>query len=267
MIIIVLLIVAIFSFLIFFLYEPSEDSESKERSNGLSLYTPDNLGFDLAHLSKINYLLDFYNPKSSHLRNWYQAIKSRKRVEQLDFMTQELMFTLKQGAEIETAAIQSQQRQLEFKRWIADNYFQLETLRLHKNLLEQAVAAGMGVGGFEQVNVQKAINTDAVRTEQQMSEVRIEEHRRKSEIDLENRWKEIMQDLNAADMEAIATRLVIKKMRKELEEARRERYSVEVGSDPKQLKSEILGDYDNYITNLTKQINATETRLLQEANR
>lgn len=93
----------------------------------------------------------------------------------------------------------------------------------------------------------------------------INEHEHRTEIDLENRWKEILQDSNAADLAQIGDHLVIKKLRQELQNARRERYAIKTGGDPEELKQELLSDYDKFIERLEAKIDERETgHLLSE---
>jgi hypothetical protein len=91
-------------------------------------------------------------------------------------------------------------------------------------------------------------------------------HRIRQEIDLETRWKEILQDSNAADLALIGDHLVIKKLRQELRDARKERYAIKTGDDPEELKKELLADYDKFIERLEAKIDERETGHLLSEN-
>jgi hypothetical protein len=84
---------------------------------------------------------------------------------------------------------------------------------------------------------------------------------------LSTRYKEILQDSAAADLAMIGDHLVIKKLREELTKARRERYAIKTGNDPKPLKRELLADYHKFISRLETKIDERETGHLLSENR
>jgi hypothetical protein len=162
---------------------------------------------------------------------------------------------VEQASIISEGIIAGKRSEEELQMFLNRNQSELHDLHIRQQLAEAALAQGTSIDEYI-----------AAQAERMRSDVRVSEHERKTHIDLENRWKEILQDLNAADLESIATRQVAKKIRDELVEARRERHSIEQGLDPPAVKEAILKDYDNYITNVTRQYHAIETRLLQEAD-
>jgi hypothetical protein len=110
-----------------------------------------------------------------------------------------------------------------------------------------------------EIGKQQGLRPDAVSS--------INEHKYRTEIDLDNRWKEILQDSNAADLALIGDHLVIKKLREELTKARKERFAIKTGDDPEELKQELLADYDKFISRLEAKIDARETGHLLPENR
>jgi hypothetical protein len=93
-----------------------------------------------------------------------------------------------------------------------------------------------------------------------LSNIKVDEHQKLSGIDVENRWKEIVQDLDAADLLILAAQQVIKKLGNELKQARIERYEIETGKLPKPLKKQLLDDKDKDIAHLEEQISGWKER-------
>lgn len=114
---------------------------------------------------------------------------------------------------------------------------------------------------------QKKLSEIELETARQLSGIKIGEHEELKKIDLDARWKEILQDSNAADLALIGDHLVTKKLRQELREARTERHQIRTGEYPEELRQELLGDYDKFVTRLEAAIDARETGHLLSANK
>ena len=72
----------------------------------------------------------------------------------------------------------------------------------------------------------------------------LNEHELRTKIDSQNRWVEIVQDLDAADLLEISEQQLLKKLRGNLNELYRERYQIEEGDDPPVVREKILARYD-----------------------
>ncbi len=94
----------------------------------------------------------------------------------------------------------------------------------------------------------------------------VNEHKYRTEIDIDKRWKEIVQDLDAADLLEISEQQLIKKLTGYLAEQLRERHTIEIGKDAPQVKEALLARYDKNIAYLEAQIDARQTGLLLSEN-
>jgi hypothetical protein len=94
----------------------------------------------------------------------------------------------------------------------------------------------------------------------------INKHKYLKDVDLEVRWKEITQDLNAGDLLDIADQQLVKNLTGRLEEWYRHRYSLSVGNDPEEVKSALLARYDKNIRYLEAKLDAQQAGLVLPSN-
>lgn len=122
-------------------------------------------------------------------------------------------------------------------------------------LIEQAMTTGLSLELDQHARQAKLL-----------SDVAVDEHARRTAIDLESRWHQIEQDLKAGDLYQLTERQVARRIIDELAQTRRERHQIAQGSDPDDVKAQILSDYDKHIANLEKHLDARHTRLLSAEN-
>jgi hypothetical protein len=94
----------------------------------------------------------------------------------------------------------------------------------------------------------------------------VNEHKYRTEIDLDKWWKGITQDLDAGDLLDLSDQQLIKKQTERLEEMYRRRYEIANGDDPPEVKEALLGRYDKNIRHLEVKIDARQTGLLLSEN-
>jgi hypothetical protein len=94
----------------------------------------------------------------------------------------------------------------------------------------------------------------------------VNEHKYRTDIDLEKRWKEITQDLDAGDLLDLSDQQLIKKQTERLEEMYRRRYEIATGNDPQEVKESLLARYDKNIRHLEVKIDARQAGLLLSEN-
>lgn len=94
----------------------------------------------------------------------------------------------------------------------------------------------------------------------------VNEHKYRTDIEIERRWREITQDLDAGDLLDLADQQLIKKQTERLEEMYRRRYEIANGDDPPEVKQALLARYDKNIRHLEAKIDARQTGLLPPAN-
>lgn len=209
---------------------------------------------DIQTPPKIESLVSHYHPQKGTFTAWWSAIKSKKRTELAQQLNQEQLAVIEHGMMYERAALEGKKNASEIEAFVKTNQHILFELQAKEYLIRQAAVLGRT----------HELHQELIR-EEELSRIKTDEHARLKEIDLEARWREILQDSNAADLAQIGDHLVVKKLRAELMEARRERYAVKSGDDPEELKQELLADYDKFISRLEAKIDERETgHLLSE---
>lgn len=192
----------------------------------------------------IDRLLDYYNPERGRFSAWWQRGKAESRTKLLEVINQEQLAVIEQGAILEKAIQDGKRSLVEWELFLAQHQDSLLQLQHQALLLNQAAEHGLTVEADQAVRLRE-------------EQVR---------IDLDKRWKEIVQDLDAGDLLAISDLQVVKKLTQELAAARRERHQIEKGDDARKVKKQILTDYDRFILNLEGRINERTEGLVLPAN-
>ena len=103
-------------------------------------------------------------------------------------------------------------------------------------------------------------------SEQQRSQIEVDKARQLAEIDIERRWKEIVQDLDAADLLHLSEQQLINKLTGYYEELLRKKHEIEIGADPEPVKNALLARYDKNIQSLEGRIDDRQDRLVLSEN-
>lgn len=228
--------------------------------------------------ARLREIQQYYDPNKGRFRMWLDEIKSQRRARNVQTMNSEMMAVIERGKMLEDQAMDNRRKRTEFQTFLADNQFLVYKMMMYAERIKQAVAEGVTTEGLEQSNLYRMKTSDDIRKERELSIIRGDEEERKTKIanqqladqkriELDSRWEEIEQDSDAADLEAMAQQLVLKKLRDELIQARRERRKHDLEETDQVLRVSILKDYDRYIKNLEKQIHATEAGSIQTKNR
>lgn len=215
----------------------------------------------------IQIIVDHYHPNLGRLSSWWRRGQAESRNLLLSVLNEEQLQVIRQGAILEEAIIAKKKSMAEYQIWVTQNAATLQHILVNEQLINNALRVGLTVENHQHILVAGQLSEVKITEAKGMSEVAITEHEKRTNIDLDARWKEILQDSKAADLAMIGDHLVIKKLREELTKARRERYALKTGDDPKPLKRELLADYNKFITRLEAKIDARETGYLFSENR
>jgi hypothetical protein len=226
-----------------------DDFEEQALQRNVVMHEPDRTA------SNVQSLIDYYSPKRGRFTSWWQHGKSESRTRLLTVLNQEQLFVIQQGAILEDAIRNKTKTESDFHVYLARNAATLMELQLKNALIQAALAQGYTVETDQKLKLESGL-----------SGIRLNEHEERTKIDLDARWKEILQDSNAADLALIGDHLVIKKLREELIQARRERHAIKTGDDPEPLKRELLKDYKKFISRLEAKIDERETGYLLSQN-
>jgi predicted transcriptional regulator len=100
----------------------------------------------------------------------------------------------------------------------------------------------------------------------EQSQIEVNKARQLAEIDIERRWKEIVQDLDAADLLHLSEQQLINKLTGYYEELLRKKHEIEIGADPEPVKNALLARYDKNIKSLEGRIDDRQDRLVLSEN-
>lgn len=197
-----------------------------------------------------------YTPQRGRFTSWWERGKAEGRNKLLEVLNAEQVAVIKNAAILEQQAMASRERFAQYQTFLTQNAALIHQLKANEKLIERALSKGFTLETNQEVL-----------KETELSRIRVEEHAKIKEVDLDARWKEIQQDSDAADLAQMGDYLVVKKLRKELREAREERHTIKTSKRPKELKEELLADYDEFITRLKAKIDERETGHIPSQNR
>lgn len=261
-------------------------SDSPKGQQGLVRLQPG--GLQLSSDPHIRALVNHYNPSHGMFGAWLKRAHGEQRVKLLKVLNEEQMLLIQRAAMVEEAVIKGQKAEIEFQKFVVENAAQLYQIRVNEELIRQALEEGLTLQASQNLRAEGRLtelrlNEEKVRTqlrldeeqlrsrirldeEEYRSKIKVNEHQRLKEIDLEARWAEVQQDSDAADLAQLGDYLIVKKLRKELREAREERHAIKASKRPKQLKQELLADFDEFIERLKAKIDERETGHIPSQN-
>lgn len=153
-------------------------------------YTPE-------RLNKLQVLEDYYNPKRGVFTSWWQRTKSEARTKLQDQLNAEQLSVIQQGIELEHAIRLGKRGEIEFKNFIHQNAVALSQLKNEFTIIEAATNAGFRAENHQDLKTEEARNQITIQMEmarssimdmenRAASELRINEHRSMTSIDLSN---------------------------------------------------------------------------------
>lgn len=216
---------------------------------------------------KIQALIEHYNPYRGRLSSWWRWGQGEQRAKLLTVLNQEQLLVIQQGAILEEQ-VQLQKRNIaEFQMWLAQNAAVLHQLQVNEQLINNALAKGRTLETDQELVKEEGLSNLRISEAQQMSDIGVSEHERRTSIDIDARWKQIVQDLDAADLYEISEQQLLRKLRANLTDLHRERYQIEKGKDPPQVKKKILARYDKDIVYLDRLIDARQAGHFSDQDR
>jgi hypothetical protein len=169
---------------------------------------------------------------------------------------------LRHQIEVKDLGFQITKRGLREEQIETETQEELELARLRRETEAKAERARQKEVGLRErlidIGTEKGLLPESVSS--------VNEHKYRTDIDLEKRWREIAQDLDAGDLLDLADQQLIKKQTVYLEEMYRRRYEIATGDDPPEVKEALLARYDKNIRHLEVKIDARQTGLLLSEN-
>lgn len=222
---------------------------------------------DLENVTKlIDSVAGHYNPNFGWLVAKFKKWQGQSRVDLLEVQNKEHRLLVERAGILAQAVLEGKKKESDLKLFIAQNADAIYKIQVEASLIEEASQQGMRVDNYQQVKQEKEFSKIRTAEAERMAEIDIHKHLKLKEIDLDSRWKEIVQDLDAGDLLMLSERQLISKLRYSLEQLKRQRYELLLGNDAEYLKRELLADKDAEIEVLEELINAKETRLILSEN-
>lgn len=203
-------------------------------------------------------LVDYYSPRRGRFTSWWQQGRAEARNKLLTVLSEEQSLVIKRGAELEELVRQRQKTELEFQKFLAQHIITLQELKLREVLIENALRAGLPVEDHTRLVVAERESQARTDEEKRRSDIKVSEHERLTEINLQSRWLEITQDLDAADLVQMSEQQLLRKLTDNLTALYREQHQIEIGDDPPQVKERILARYEKNIEHLESLIDAKQ---------
>jgi len=213
--------------------------------------------------SNVESLTAYYDPNKGRLSSWWRRGKAESRVKLLSVLNEEQYLVIQQGAMLEEAVRNGKKSKSDYERYLAQNAFVIGELKAKATLIVRALQQGYTVETDQHLKVVKGESQVRVSEEEARSGIKVKEHQQLQAVDLKVRWEEIQQDLKMADEADTAEQTIIKNLRGELADAKRERFNLKNSDEPEDLKKELLRDYKIYISHLEAHIHEREIRRLQ----
>jgi hypothetical protein len=207
-----------------------------------------------------------YNPRNGRFTAWWKRGQADQRNKLLQVLNEEQVKVIERATILEEQILAGRKRLVEFEAFVTRYASELVQIRANEELILQALSRGLSVQSDQALRVESEMSSLRVGEAHALSEVKVREHRKLKDIDLNARWREIQQDSDAADLAQLGDYLLIKKLHQELMEAREKRHAIEVSSRPRKLKEELLADYDEFIARIKAKINERETGHIQTQN-
>jgi hypothetical protein len=192
----------------------------------------------------IQAVIDYYSPERGKLTSWWQRGKAEGRGKLLEALNLEQRLVIEQGAILESSVLSGEKAASDHQVFLAKNHHTLLELKHLQVLIQEAAAQGFSLDTDQEIKKHKAL----------------------TDIDIENRWKEIVQDLNASDLVTMSDHQLLQKERQYLAEEVRAKFELLAGNDPQEVKDELALDMDQHIEFLKERIHARQTRLLLSEN-
>jgi hypothetical protein len=203
---------------------------------------------------KIQTTLDFYKPSRGRFTAWWQRGKAEGRVALQEVLNKEQILIIQQAATLENEVREGKKKEVEYNVFVARHVTELLELKARASLIEQAFGKGMTVDHYSEVNKESAY-----------SNIRVGEYERKIEIDKQTEAWRIEQNLSAAERYKMTEDAVTNRLRKELEEALKDRDKLANDSSLSASAREELKDLrQSQIDNLKFRIKAREARMKRD---
>lgn len=216
--------------------------------------------------TNVDRLIEHYRPSRGRLSSWWRRGQAEGRAHLLAVLNQEQVLVIQQGAMLEEAALHSRRAVETFKMFLAQNAAALFQLQANAALIEQALSRGRTLQADQQIILEEALSRLRTDEARRASNISVSEHERRTQIDVQARWEQIVQDLDAADLLAISEQQLLKKLRANFNELVRERHQISKGNDPEPVKKRILSRFDKDIDSLERLIDARQARLFLSEN-
>lgn len=211
---------------------------------------------DVQFTEKVQNLLDYYNPKKGRFTSWWQRGKADSRSDLLQALNQEQRLFLEQAAMFEEAVLKGEASAAAHQTFLANNQYFLIELQAKAHLLGAAIENGLTLE-YDQ----------ALKYERAQSEVRISEHERMTQIDLNRQFEESREAVRLGILaSAMSEHQKLFLVQELVDLSYKQIHDIQQGELPEALKVRMIADREEIIATLKEDSRVRQTRLLSVNN-
>ncbi|CAN5361215.1 hypothetical protein BH10ACI1_BH10ACI1_02730 [soil metagenome] len=180
-------------------YNDFEDTGLSVSSNQLQVNISN--AIDRTAHEHVDFLRNKLKPNNGWFSSWLQTTRSQRNIRLLDVLAANEIAIIQHGAILERAARLQQQERLEYEIYIKEHESTLMALEARRFLFIKATEMGLSVEDYSEhrkaelavdLEIRKYMATEgmeklaAIHKEKELSNIRINEHREKAQIDFQN---------------------------------------------------------------------------------
>jgi hypothetical protein len=199
-------------------------------------------------------ILDYYSPKKGRFTSWWQRGKAESRLGLQTVLNAEQMAVIEAGAVLEKSILEGRKSIAEAEVFIKANQYALVEIRIKVKLIEEAADKGQTLDTRQTLITAKGL-----------SNIKIREHERLAEIDLNNKQREAQEAVRLMFIaKHLSEQQLISISQDNINNAIREidkiNYDIELS---KPAKERMIASWEEVITTFTEERRGREKRLLE----
>jgi hypothetical protein len=214
----------------------------------------------------IEELKEYYRPSRGRFTSWVQRGKSEGRNKLLEVLNQEQALVIQQGAMLESAIREGRKSEADFQVYIAQHAATLFNLKANEQLIENALSRGRTLEIDQHLILESGLSEIRLSEEQRRVQIKVDEHKQLSEIDVEKDYAIRMNQLRGILAVKLFTHTKLKELRGMVKDLLLERHEVEVSDLPDSVKDNYKALLDGTIETYKRAYDVGQARLLEGAD-
>lgn len=212
-------------------------------------------------------LLDYYNPKRGVITSWWQERKSLGRTEMLTQVSSEYLEVLRQARLLEEDVRTGRVNEITFRMFVAQNAVALTAIKAQNFLIVEAQKKGLTMENDQTIKREGGLSGIRVDEAKGMSDVKVSEHNRITQIDLDRKIEEAENTVRISIInEYLSDHQKIILVQELIDTFYKQIHKIEISDIPKHLQERMIEDRNSSIEAFKKDISARQNRLFQNIN-